>query len=116
MKRNPDFNPWFSAIPKDKKKNVDIAGLVAFTKKSNFILGIILIVVPYIVKLIQIKDTYIPFMIFFISFGGTMMIYIKSMEFYNYNAKKNKTYIYIVFGIIAIFALVIIGAIYYISL
>ena len=112
LKRYPNVNVFCSAIPTEKKKDVDIAGLVAFTKKGFFSIGAMIIVLPFILKLFHIEEVN-SFLIPFMVLGGTFLVYIKSVKYYNYNERNYKLYIYILFGIIIFIAILLRLAIEY---
>jgi len=106
LRRHPNMNGFYSAIPKEKKKDVDLNGLVAFTKKGFIILGIIIVVLPFILKMFHFEEAYPNIMPFGIIIG-IMIIFIKSMKYFNHNVKKNKILVYVLFGILIFIVLLI---------
>jgi len=111
LRRYPNANGFFSAIPKEKKKDVDLDGLVAFTKKGCIILGIIIIVLPIILKIFHLEEAY-PNVMPFGMIIGLLIIYIKGMKYLNHNVKKNKFFVYVMFGI-TLFILLLIRLVHF---
>ena len=112
LKRYPNTNVFYSAIPREKKKDVDIAGLAVFTKKGFIILGTMIIVLSFIFNFFHLEKAYIYFLQSMV-FGGMLLIYIKSVKYFNYNEKNNKLYIYVLFGIIIFITLLLMLVIEY---
>ena len=107
---------YYSAMPKEKKKNIDFDGLSAFVKKGFIILGIILIVLSFILKII-LSEKYFIFIITFAMITGTMIIMLQVRK-YDHNAKENNNFnifVYTYFVIISVVILLIFGTIAYIS-
>ena len=109
---------YYSVRPKEKKKNIDLEGLSAFTKKGCIIIGITVIVSSCVLKFIHLEE-YIRLILFFVTFIGIMIIYLKGQK-YDYNDAKEKNnlknQIYISFGLIGIIFLLINGVMFFQSI
>jgi hypothetical protein len=112
LSRYPNAIGFYSAIPTEKKKDVDIAGLAAFTKKGFIILGAMIIVLSFIFIFLNLEKAYI-YLMQSMAFGGMLLIYIKSVNYLNYNVKKNKFFVYILFGILIFITLLLMLVIEY---
>ena len=106
------MNAFYCAIPTEKKKDVDIAGLAAFTKKGFIILGTMFIVLPFILKIFHLEEAY-GFLILFMALGWGMLMHIKTIKYYKYNEKNNKIYVCVLWGIITSIILLLILLIEY---
>jgi hypothetical protein len=97
VRRFPDLIAGYNTMSKERKKNVDIAGLSALMKKGFIVMGIIIMVSPIILKIIYL-DEFASLIMIFVTLIGIMIIILKGQK-YDHNAKKKNFFIYIFVGI-----------------
>ena len=103
VKSSPGLISGYNTMPEDKKKNVDIAGLSEYMRKSLIIIGISIIAGYYLFKWIGwtvIADS----MILIVTLIGVLLMVINARKFdKNKNSLKKSRPTYIIIGLVAAF-------------
>lgn len=88
VKSFPDLIAGYNTLPREKKKNVDIAGLSACMKKGLICIGAAIIVCSLLLHLFQLDDySFIPMIA--ICLIGPIILLVKVQK-YDHNGKRNR--------------------------
>lgn len=105
VKSSPNLIAGYNTMPKDKKKNIDIAGLSTFMRNSLIIIGLSIIVGYYVFKWIGFT-TIANSMILIVTLIGVIIMVIKAQGFdHNKNKTKRTKLTYFILGLVVVFVI-----------
>ena len=89
VKSSPDLIAGYNTMSKEKKKNVDIAGLSTFMKRGFIIMGTSMIFLSLFIKIFHFEEKFLGLVAIIISLAGPIILVIKARKF-DGNKKKRK--------------------------
>ena len=90
VKSTPDLIAGYNTMSKEKKKNVDVAGLSSFMKRGFIIMGISIIVLTLLILVFHLHKLFYVWVMLIITLGGLIILSIKAQKF-DGNKKNKKT-------------------------
>ena len=81
VKSSPDVIAGYNTMSKEKKKNVDVAGLSSFMKKGFITMGVAIIILSLFILVFHLNKLFYIWVILFITLGGVIFLSIKAQKF-----------------------------------